>query len=121
MRISDWSSDVCSSDLRAVGGGELLKRRCRERFDDDGPVAKLVCLELFDLFEMVGRDDPAPVGFALDDARRSPHGFEPTAMGLGKALAGAWVVPQMRVDRIVPAGGGGHPGNRSVEDRTSVR
>src|SRR3546814_6155148 len=29
MRISDWSSDVCSSDL----GGEKLLRRRRHRFD----------------------------------------------------------------------------------------
>src|SRR3546814_10159650 len=26
MRISDWSSDVCSSDLRAAGGVDLVQR-----------------------------------------------------------------------------------------------
>src|SRR3546814_10334264 len=28
MRISDWSSDVCSSDLRAFGFGQQRGRRC---------------------------------------------------------------------------------------------
>src|SRR3546814_3531801 len=34
MRISDWSSDVCSSDLRGRGIGEflILERRC-DRLD----------------------------------------------------------------------------------------
>src|SRR3546814_15758487 len=32
MRISDWSSDVCSSDLgEAAGGAEALDRRRRQR------------------------------------------------------------------------------------------
>src|SRR3546814_6248165 len=29
MRISDWSSDVCSSDLREGSGGAALPSRCR--------------------------------------------------------------------------------------------
>src|SRR3546814_2324046 len=32
MRISDWSSDVCSSDLHAALGGRLLALACRRRF-----------------------------------------------------------------------------------------
>src|SRR3546814_5617944 len=32
MRISDWSSDVCSSDLQpALGGAELITRQRRRR------------------------------------------------------------------------------------------
>src|SRR3546814_2472570 len=30
MRISDWSSDVCSSDLRPIGGGKLLQVLARQ-------------------------------------------------------------------------------------------
>src|SRR3546814_17399365 len=29
MRISDWSSDVCSSDLRGVGRRQLARKRVR--------------------------------------------------------------------------------------------
>src|SRR3546814_5065002 len=38
MRISDWSSDVCSSDLQRaleLAAGELLHRRRREMADAD--------------------------------------------------------------------------------------
>src|SRR3546814_10266686 len=31
MRISDWSSDVCSSDLALATGGSLLRRRLAEQ------------------------------------------------------------------------------------------
>src|SRR3546814_1404310 len=34
MRISDWSSDVCSSDLVAVGGGERLDAGARGVVED---------------------------------------------------------------------------------------
>src|SRR3546814_12412659 len=35
MRISDWSSDVCSSDLRPAGEGEdEQNRQCRRRDGD---------------------------------------------------------------------------------------
>src|SRR3546814_8110926 len=81
MRISDWSSDVCSSDL---------------------------------LVQMVGGDDPASIGFALDAAGHAPHGFETPDMGFGKAFAGGRVVPQMRVDRIAPAIGGGDLGYGAI-------
>src|SRR3546814_9168077 len=33
MRISDWSSDVCSSDL--IGHGKQQKKRCEARHDVD--------------------------------------------------------------------------------------
>src|SRR3546814_9027838 len=38
MRISDWSSDVCSSDL-ASGSGLFHSCRCREKSDGDGIMA----------------------------------------------------------------------------------
>src|SRR3546814_3245603 len=31
MRISDWSSDVCSSDLRVLAGRDLPRRQSRHR------------------------------------------------------------------------------------------
>src|SRR3546814_6654148 len=31
MRISDWSSDVCSSDLAEAASADLVRRRCRCR------------------------------------------------------------------------------------------
>src|SRR3546814_13592463 len=37
MRISDWSSDVCSSDLAARHG---FVRACRGRLSGDAPVAQ---------------------------------------------------------------------------------
>src|SRR3546814_15943384 len=41
MRISDWSSDVCSSDLRLdVGVSEPGLRRMRDRQPDPAPVAR---------------------------------------------------------------------------------
>src|SRR3546814_15626469 len=33
MRISDWSSDVCSSDLSASPAGDPLRRECRFHAD----------------------------------------------------------------------------------------
>src|SRR3546814_6488839 len=38
MRISDWSSDVCSSDLRAVAGsaGSPIRRKRRDHADGHG-------------------------------------------------------------------------------------
>src|SRR3546814_11075704 len=35
MRISDWSSDVCSSDLRAERDGGRARRRARRRWRPD--------------------------------------------------------------------------------------
>src|SRR3546814_19658210 len=37
MRISDWSSDVCSSDLQLAGGGTAVRRarRLRERIGEE--------------------------------------------------------------------------------------
>src|SRR3546814_13959951 len=33
MRISDWSSDVCSSDLDEIGGVLITQRQIHPRFD----------------------------------------------------------------------------------------
>src|SRR3546814_11927372 len=46
MRISDWSSDVCSSDLVAIvtGGGDGIGRGIARRYAREG--AKVVIAEL---------------------------------------------------------------------------
>src|SRR3546814_10421030 len=38
MRISDWSSDVCSSDLREVGSSCIIERRGIEMIDTGAAV-----------------------------------------------------------------------------------
>src|SRR3546814_4365030 len=59
MRISDWSSDVCSSDLLIAGKHQLLARACRNIYGAD-------FLHIYDLYR-VERRGKAPV-----NAR--PHG-----------------------------------------------
>src|SRR3546814_16643883 len=41
MRISDWSSDVCSSDLAAVEGGEALPQRDLQFLFEIAPQARI--------------------------------------------------------------------------------
>src|SRR3546814_3649947 len=54
MRISDWSSDVCSSDLGALGGGRGGRRRERQ-VDAQAVVAQAVVVERYvDPHDVVG-------------------------------------------------------------------
>src|SRR3546814_5494045 len=84
-------------------------------FRSDRPVAKPARLELVDLIEMIGRDDPIPIGLALDAATDLPHRFETAEMGFGEALAGGGIVLQMGVDRVAPAIGGGDLGDGMID------
>src|SRR3546814_18886197 len=78
MRISDWSSDVCSSDLmqRWLIGSETgrssrargLKRRIEDLLADE-PAA----LELLDMVNRAARALPAE-GWAMRVADRAPAG-----------------------------------------------
>src|SRR3546814_8499420 len=43
MRISDWSSDVCSSDLLGISGGVAMSALARK---SDGEFARWVCFGL---------------------------------------------------------------------------
>ena len=88
---------------RGLDGRQLVKRQGRQGFDGDGLVAKLTRHELFHLAQMIGRDDPDSVGFALDAARHAAHGFEPANVRFGKTLASGRVVAQMGVDGVAPA------------------
>src|SRR3546814_9346250 len=72
MRISDWSSDVCSSDLRALGCARRVRRPgCGQRL--------LACAH-----RIVDRDSEAPrPGPTLRRTRASVfHGTERTTCGL---------------------------------------
>src|SRR3546814_6837253 len=57
MRISDWSSDVCSSDLLVIGDvGEVL-HQCAERVAVGGDDDALACLQVGgDAFLPIGQD-----------------------------------------------------------------
>src|SRR3546814_5005435 len=79
MRISDWSSDVCSSDLRNCSRGSTLvsvdrcKRVAAERLVDDHI---LICRPELD-GDIVGGEPMIAVGLAQRDAQvqrcMSPH------------------------------------------------
>src|SRR3546814_4109116 len=49
MRISDWSSDVCSSDLRAADA----RLRAEARFDDVRALAKILLFDAYDAIDAV--------------------------------------------------------------------
>src|SRR3546814_7127927 len=59
MRISDWSSDVCSSDLSILAENETPYRRRREVGNADLPMPKLLlqkaAKDLLTLSSCVGR------------------------------------------------------------------
>src|SRR3546814_11122066 len=82
MRISDWSSDVCSSDLRPVHGAVRQPEPCRYVRRGDDPVARHV---------------PVPHGVAAAgqrqrlDRKSAPQG---TTASLRVALGGRPTLPQ---------------------------
>src|SRR3546814_15170495 len=65
MRISDWSSDVCSSDLPAGGGGSEAARRAGGR----------ARLEMAVHLSRTGRRDGERAGAAGEPAGPFPHLF----------------------------------------------
>src|SRR3546814_20071794 len=55
MRISDWSSDVCSSDLSITQGvHSILSRAIRNSADDPGVETLLNCDSMFRAAQIVG-------------------------------------------------------------------
>lgn len=90
---------------------ELLERQDSHR---DGPVAKPRGLIGGNALEMVGRDCPTAVGRAFGAAGQAAHRFEAANMGFGEGFRGAWVVLQMRVDRLAAAIGGGDRGDGAI-------
>src|SRR3546814_6758426 len=93
MRISDWSSDVCSSDLTAVADGtreiafpsgvSVLGAKLAKA---DGHVNR----KEVDAFKQVFRipaDEMQNVGRVFDQARKDSRGFEPYARQLAGMFA----------------------------------
>src|SRR3546814_4777901 len=78
MRISDWSSDVCSSDLTVAGNAPGLERRLLKTMDPTRKQARLTFRSV--PAQLLGEEGGAAAGFArtLDQA----------AAGLASEMAG---------------------------------
>src|SRR3546814_5922877 len=87
MRISDWSSDVCSSDLNDV-------ERTLERF---GPIAALGSLAIEQPALVVDRDEHPQRGEKLGGGRRSLH--QPAA----RAVSSSCVMRSRQIVSTMPA------------------
>src|SRR3546814_7955604 len=69
MRISDWSSDVCSSDLaRRVAAAEAVAEEIAERLDDRGIDRDRFCLEIPETQELANGDGALGVFRRLKEA-----------------------------------------------------
>src|SRR3546814_6370737 len=81
MRISDWSSDVCSSDLV---GGDLLAHVGHDRFD----IAPRAALEANEIITLVGLGEAAtklesgPPRIAGNLGRRANDRLDPLQQGV---------------------------------------
>src|SRR3546814_3062151 len=82
MRISDWSSDVCSSDLLSFGQVEVKRRASRARAGEQGPTAPQILERRQDI------GIPALIGLAggvgglrplIGDIRPQPRSEEHTS------------------------------------------
>src|SRR3546814_10685932 len=84
MRISDWSSDVCSSDLKTVSPvrDPVSRIPCR----DDSPMAKLSLMLLAAPLATAGFSLPAAANpAAQDDGERPPAIVRYAALNLSSA------------------------------------
>src|SRR3546814_10872232 len=119
MRISDWSSDVCSSDLRPAiteeaEGGAVAAHPIK--FDRRDQNARLLAAEVLDIVPpLVGNEAVAVEGLPVlgADAVGGDHGHD-----IGHAVAHHRALPhaagvEVGVVRLVADGGG--------EDRKSTR
>src|SRR3546814_14248604 len=71
MRISDWSSDVCSSDLLGLAGGYALLRRCLD--GDVTPQAVIAELQASGLRGLGGAGFPTARKWARLRAAEGPR------------------------------------------------
>src|SRR3546814_21161765 len=104
MRISDWSSDVCSSDLGSTGPNDI--NHSSTTFSRSSPTEAAPC-------PVIGR-----VGSTRDHRHMTTRRFRRwtlSALALAAAAGGAWVL----LHDPAPAGAGYRTAIAAV-DRTSV-
>src|SRR3546814_6663585 len=83
MRISDWSSDVCSSDQTTAGSAcacELRRARCRDfRSERNQPMTRLlfVSVSALALAACAGKTPPPAIHYDAADFRAAVEEAEP--------------------------------------------
>src|SRR3546814_15357778 len=80
MRISDWSSDVCSSDLQAPGA-----LRCERWRQPPGAVAEAVEPQRRGEHGAEREGEPLVAGVARGDATEQHHGIDIAVREIGRA------------------------------------
>src|SRR3546814_13727067 len=88
MRISDWSSDVCSSDLRQAAGGEAGAERLREqRRRAATVVAERQCLRAAPPGQTA---EGAPEGIGVPLRDRRPDGAAQVVLAQYRGIEAVW-------------------------------
>src|SRR3546814_18477980 len=113
MRISDWSSDVCSSDLVGKSGLQELRKRSAQWLRRGAPV------ELLDASQTLEKTGTAAFTGSLLDRRAGTIQPLAYARGLARAAmaAGAVLHPGSRVQVIGRAGPKWQIGRQSCRGR----
>src|SRR3546814_17669567 len=112
MRISDWSSDVFSSDLADLGQVALLPHRLDHPVEL-GPVGEEIRFQRKQPGKGLIEEDEAMLAVELSDARRET--IEHVSLGADEAgEVGPRLLPFLDVDRIARDSRGAH---RSEERR----
>src|SRR3546814_12540894 len=103
MRISDWSSDVCSSDLVAglVLEDNRLQTLALSIMENDGALSLPSYVRAIEIFETAGRLDRAVEGLASNDdlLRRAQEGLGLTRPELAVLIATAKLALQDAIER----------------------
>src|SRR3546814_8413335 len=102
MRISDWSSDVCSSDLVDIGGGEPL---VLPLIDQPGELAGGEAL----FVEIGGGDELLQQAKLIVGVEDREIAVEPDQLGVA--------AEHLRADRVE----GAEPGHRSEEHTSELQ
>src|SRR3546814_8474994 len=109
MRISDWSSDVCSSDLRGPAGGRnpsllaITEEGARFRSYVDGAVHTLTPEEAIRIQRGLGAD----IVLVLDEC--TPHAVERDYTAQSMALTHRWAGRNLAEFARAEAGSAGPP------------
>src|SRR3546814_18715558 len=102
MRISDWSSDVCSSDLSVA-----------VRVRDNKRVSEALAA-----VTAAGANIVSGPNLSVTDPEKAKLGASGTAYKAARAKADAYAdAANLRVTRVLASRDGGHGGNRSDESR----